>query len=67
MNWKPLEMELDTGAAVSIITEENVNKKFPGATVHPSTVLLKIYTGEILNVECELPVEVQYGDQSLLS
>ena len=67
MNGKSLEMELDTGAAVSIMTEEIVDKKFPGATVHPSTVLLKTYTGEILNVVGELPVEVQYGDQGSLS
>ena len=61
MNGKPLEMELDTGVAVSI--KEIVDKKFPGATVHPSTVLLKTYTREILNVLGQLSVEVQYGDQ----
>lgn len=67
VNGKQLEMELDTGAAVSIITEEIVNKEFPGATVHPSTIVLKTYTGEVLNVVGELPVKVQYRDQGPLS
>ena len=46
VNHKSLVMELDTGAAVSIISEEVVKEKFPGASIQPSSVLLKFYTGD---------------------
>ena len=41
VNHESLVMELDTGAAVSIISEEVVKEKFPGASIQPSSVLLK--------------------------
>ena len=56
VNHESLVMELDTGAAVSIISEEVVKEKFPGASIQPSS-------GEMLEIVGELPVQVVYLDQ----
>ena len=56
---KPLVMELDTGAAVSIISEEQLRKRLPNKQVRPSTIVLRTYTVEKipLLVEAQLCVE----------
>ena len=56
VNRKPLVMEIDTGAAVSIVAAGVVKEKFPEVQIQPSSVLLKTYTGEVLDVVGELPV-----------
>ncbi len=63
VNGQPLEMELDTGAAVSVLPEEILKIKFPQSKLQPSTVTLKTYSGEVLESLGELPVTVQYEDQ----
>ena len=45
-NGKPLKMEIDTGAALSIISEETRRKIFPDEPLHDSSIILKTYTGE---------------------
>jgi len=61
---KTLRMEVDTGAAVSVISEKMVKELWPHAQLHPSTVELKTYTGEHLQVVGELVVDAQYEEQS---
>ena len=61
VNGKRLTMELDTGAAVSIISEATRKELFP---VHPSNILLKMYTEEQIRLMGNLHVRVQYGDQA---
>ena len=46
VNGKSLSMEFDTGASVSIISEESRKRHFPEATVETSSVRLQTYTGE---------------------
>ena len=64
INGKQLTMEVDTGAAVSIISEHSLKAIVPDATLQPSRVVLKTYTEERMTVLGELHVKVQYGRQS---
>ena len=60
----PLTMELDTGAAVSIISEATRKAKLPHIKLRKSKVVLKTYTDEPLQVNGQLNVHVQYGQQT---
>ena len=44
-----------------------MKEKFPGASIQPSSVLLKTYTREMLEIVVELPVQVVHRDQSPIS
>ena len=62
----PLEMELDTGASVSLIPESLYNKELRDtAPLKSSRVILRTYTGEIIPVLGELTVQVEYGSQKM--
>ena len=61
---KSLVMELDTGAAVSIISETTRKEMFPNLKLHKSKFTLKTYTDEPMQITGQLNVHVQYGSQS---
>ena len=48
MDGKDICMELDTGAALSILSETTWKRIFPKQTLNHSSVRLKTYTGEPL-------------------
>ena len=53
MNNKKLSMEVDTGAAVSVISEATKATKghmFPNVKLNDTSVILTIYTGEQMAV-----------------
>ena len=56
-------MELDTGASVSVMSESIWKEKFSQNKLQPSSVQLKIYSGENLNVMGQLQVNVECNDQ----
>ena len=56
-------MELDTGAAVTIISEQKYRESFPKGRLKRSSILLKTYTGERLAVVGDMDVKVQYENQ----
>ena len=60
---KPLVMELDTGAAVSIISEEQLRKRLPNKQVRPSTIVLRTYTAERIPLLGEAQLCVEYRGQ----
>ena len=62
INGKPITMELDTGAAVSVISDEILHSCFPEAQVSKSDMVLRTYTGECMRVIGEWGVNVQYQD-----
>ena len=66
VNNQPLKMELDTGAAVSIIAESQLKRILPRIKLKPSKIKLETYTGEKMPVVGEVPVEVQYAEQTEL-
>ena len=53
-------MEVDTGAAVSIVSEKRLKKVLPHAEIKATDVKLKMYTSERMGVT---PVAVNYGEQ----
>ena len=58
-----LPMELDTGAAYSVISETTYHSKFSEVKLRRSDILLKSYTAERIPVLGQLNVHVHYGDQ----
>ena len=63
INGCPVIFEVDTGAAVTIVSQEVYRKMFPNLELQPSSVLLKSYTGNQVQVQGEAQVDVQYGEQ----
>ena len=58
INGKQLPMVVDTGAALSIISEQTWKKNFPGITLKKADVVLKTYTNERMTMMGELLVQV---------
>ena len=56
-------MEVDTGAALSVISESTQQSVFPEKPLHPSKLILKTYTDEQMEVKGTLNMRVRYGDQ----
>ena len=60
---KIIPMELDTGAAMSLLSEETYQKFFSGISLQQSTVKLKSYSGEDIPVLGQMDVLVKYNQQ----
>ena len=63
VNGVPLEMEIDTGTSLSIMSEQTKRQKLPNLKAKPSSVVLKNYTGEQLTVLGQMEVDVYYKGQ----
>ena len=63
LNGKLVEMEVDTGAAVSLIGHDKFQELFPQLSLTKSTEILRTYTGERLDVRGEVQVEACYREQ----
>ena len=63
VNDVPVTMEVDTGAAVSVMSRQQQQKLFPQAQLHPSQVVLRTYTAEKVAIVGILPVHVAYEGQ----
>ena len=63
VNGKQLRMEVDTGAALSIISEKTREAMFPDEKLRSTNIVLKTYTNERMQVLGTLNVRVQYKDQ----
>ncbi len=61
---RKLTMEVDTGAAVSIISEKTHKEWFPDVPLKTAPVVLRTYTGEPMPVVEEMVVEAQYEPQT---
>ena len=59
MEGKGLEMEVDTGAAVSILPYREYERSFSHLALKPSRVKLKTYSGERITPKGELTVDVK--------
>ena len=65
-----LDMEVDTGASVSIISEETYSCLWPKEqqpSLQESVITLGTYSGEQLSIKGTLAVDVQYKDQKVSS
>ena len=63
LNHKKLTMELDTGAAISLISQETMHELFPGIQLKPCDIVLKTYTSQKILVLGKFDVNVTYEDQ----
>lgn len=64
INGQELTMEVDTGAAVSIISEQRLKKVLPDAEIKATNVKLRTYTSERIPLVGVTQVTVKYGEQS---
>ena len=64
IDGKPLSMEVDTGAALSVVSEETWKKLGKDRELEFSDVILRTYSGEVIQVLGKQTVDVQYKDQS---
>ena len=62
INGKPVIMEIDTGAAVSIISSQSCKSLFPKTTLQKPTVKLRTYMAKEMPVLGQLTVDMKYGD-----
>ena len=58
--------EVDTGVAVSVISEETRARLFPNIKVNDTSVILTTYTGEQLAVTAEVSVTITYRQKNHL-
>ena len=63
VNGLPLQMEVDSGAAVSLATETAVAPLLSTSELQSTNTVLKTYTGEQIPVKGVLKVDVEYGQQ----
>ena len=63
LNGTPVTIEIDTDAAVSIMSSQQKVKLFPEARLQPSNVKLRTYTKEPIPVLGVMPVQVICGEQ----
>ena len=56
-------MEVDTGAAVSLISYRKLKQVPSRIKVNKTSVVLRTYTSEIIPVRGEVQVNVAYGEQ----
>ena len=62
---KQLQMQVDTGASVSIISQRTWKQCFSQLKPVHSATVLKTYTGELLHVIGEITVDVKYNKQQV--
>ena len=63
LDSKPVSMELDTGAPVSLMSRKMLDDLFPGYTLQPCSLPMQTYLGEPITVAGQMQVEVRYGEQ----
>uniref|UniRef100_A0A3B3R045 ribonuclease H n=1 Tax=Paramormyrops kingsleyae TaxID=1676925 RepID=A0A3B3R045_9TELE len=63
LDGKPVRMQVDTGAAVSLVSEMAFNEMLPHRTPQPSNITLKTYTDEIVPVKGVIEVTVELNMQ----
>ena len=54
-------MEVDKGAAVSIISKTIYQKLFSEVPIKPAFLCLRTYTGEPIDVEGEIAIQVKHA------
>lgn len=63
LDGKPVLMEINTVAAVSLVSEAVYNKTLQHLPLKPSTLILKTYTGEPVPTKGVIDVTVQLTDR----
>src|SRR5277367_2683252 len=66
MDNKPVSTELDTGSAVSTISEELYRKQFSNQTLLDNDLLLRTYDGSVITPIGKIELNVKYNSQEHL-
>ena len=66
VNGKPIRMEVDTGAAVSVVSEATYHRYWKSLPLIKTDLELQTYSAEKLPVIGKLEVDVKYGHQQVL-
>jgi len=64
VNGQSLQMELDTGASVSLISEQQYKQLHEAPTLERSSVILRMYTGETLSILGSIEVTATCNKQT---
>lgn len=64
MNGSKIPMELDTGATLSVMSEETWKEACPTATLQQSSARPSTYSGEPLTVLGKAMVDIEYEGQT---
>jgi len=62
---KSIEMEVDTGVSVSLISKKLFDELWPGRRVQPSSLHLRSYSNELIPVVGTVDVKVSYENQEV--
>ena len=65
LDGKPLSMEVDTGASVSLISEATWRKLSPNRRLKPSSVWLRTYTGQEIKILGQVDIPVEHRAQKV--
>ena len=65
INDKQIQMELDTRAAVSLVSEGTYKLHWPEQQLQQSSDKLKMYSGEYLDILGSAAVTVEYGTSNV--
>ena len=63
LDGKPLQMELDTGATRSLMSQRDFKRLFPGKQLEKSNLLMRTYTYEVFEPLGFIKVKAQYQSQ----
>ena len=64
INEKPIAMEIDTGASITLVSERTFRDHWPQSKLAPSRITLRSYSGESIPVVGSVDVIVEYDNQS---
>ena len=64
LEGSPVSFKLDTGAVVTVMPERKFRQMFPDQSLKRSSIVLKTFTGERLQIVGETDVDVSYQDQA---
>ena len=65
LNGTTVKMELDTGAAVSVMSKSDKDRLLPGLQLSDTSVMLRTYTGEAVKPVGVATVQVTYDTQDV--
>ena len=63
LDGREVEMEVDTGASISLISEKTFAAYWPGKQLSPTNIKLRTYTEEIMEVVGTFDVEVAHEEE----
>ena len=64
LGGQPLQMEVDTGAAISLVSKATFETLLPGRALRAVDMKLRSYAGELIPVVGSIDIDVKYKEQT---